>query len=145
MIPERVKRSLSMVTIGVVLLSAVPVASGGQAKNTGKPQLNVRANPPTGWVPFRSVLTAELTGGANDYEEFYCAKIEWDWGDDTRSEAGYDCEPYEKGKSEIRRRFTQEHTFRFPGTYEVTFRLKQGTRIVGAAKITVQVRDEAPR
>jgi hypothetical protein len=90
------------------------------------------------------VLTAELTGGANDYEAYYCAKIEWDWGDDTRSEAGYDCEPYEKGKSEIRRRFTQEHTFRIPGTYEVAFRLKQGSKIVGAARVTVQVRDEPP-
>lgn len=141
MIPERVKTSLSLLMLGVLCLSTAPVASGTQDKKTGKPQLSVRASPPTGWVPFRSVLTAELTGGANDYEDYYCAKIEWDWGDETRSEAGYDCEPYEKGKSEIRRRFTQEHTFRFPGNYEVTFRLKQGTKVVGAVKITVQVRD----
>ena len=140
MIPDSVRKFLAIAAVAAIVFA---VSLFAQSKNTGKPQLSIRANPGTGWVPFRTVLTAELTGGANDWADYYCAKIEWDWGDDTRSEASYDCEPYEKGKSEIRRRFTQEHTFRFPGTYDVTFRLKQGTKIVGAAKITIQVRDEA--
>lgn len=140
MIPESVRKLLATAAVAATVFA---VSSFAQSKNTGKPQLSIRANPGTGWVPFRTVLTAELTGGANDWEDYYCAKVEWDWGDDTRSEASYDCEPYEKGKSEIRRRFIQEHTFRIPGTYDVTFRLKQGTKIVGAAKITIQVRDEA--
>ncbi len=139
MIPDSVRKLLAIAAVAATVFAMSLFA---QSKNTGKPQLSIRANPGTGWVPFRTVLTAELTGGANDWEDYYCAKIEWDWGDDTRSEAGYDCEPYEKGKSEIRRRFTQEQTFRIPGTYDVTFRLKQGTKIMAAAKITVQVRDE---
>jgi hypothetical protein len=28
-----------------------------------------------------------------------------------------------------------------PGNFEVTFRLKQGTKVVGAGKVLVQVRD----
>lgn len=143
MIPERVKQSLWIVMFGAILLT--PAALAQQPKPPGKPHLSVRASPNTGFVPFRSVFTAELTGGANDYEDYYCAKVEWDWGDDTRSQAGYDCEPYEKGKSEIRRRFTQDHTFRIPGNYDVTFRLIQGSKVMVAAKVTVQVRDESRR
>ena len=58
------------------------------------------------------MLTAEIKGGANDYEDFYCASVEWEWGDDTKSESKADCDPYEAGKSEIKRRFVMEHTFR---------------------------------
>ncbi|PYR25830.1 MAG: hypothetical protein DMF98_10905 [Acidobacteria bacterium] len=77
--------------------------------------------------PARVVLTAELQGGANDYEEFYCPSVEWDWGDGTHSESTLDCEPYEAGKSEIKRRFTVEHIFR-AGAYKVMFRLKRRDR-----------------
>ena len=63
------------------------------------------------------VLTAELRGGADDYEEFYCGSVEWDWGDDTKSESKTDCEPYEAGKSEIKRRFTIDHTYNIAGEY----------------------------
>jgi len=140
MIPKSVRKLLAIAAVATTVFAVFPFA---QSKKTGKPQLSIRANPGTGWVPFRTVLTAELTGGANDWEDYYCAKVEWDWGDDTRSEAASDCEPYETGKSEIRRRFIQEHMFRIPGTHDLTFRLKQGTKIVGAAKITIQVRDEA--
>jgi hypothetical protein len=140
MIAGGVKNLAGVFVLGASLL--VAAAPAGQSKPPGKPQLNVRASPNTGFAPFRSVLTAELVGGANDYEDYYCAKIEWDWGDDTRSQASYDCEPYEKGKSVIRRRFTQDHTFRLPGNFDVTFRLLQGSKVMAAAKATVQVRDE---
>ena len=70
-----------------------------------KPSISLRANPPVGFSPLRVVVTAELKGGANDYEDFYCASVEWDWGDDTKSESKADCDPYEAGKSEIKRRF----------------------------------------
>jgi hypothetical protein len=139
MIPESIGRVLAVLALGACVVTSP--AAAAQSRNTGKPQLTVRVSPPAGFVPFRAVFTAELVGGANDYEDYYCARVEWDWADETRSEAGYDCEPYEKGKSEIRRRFTQEHTYRVPGNFEVTFRLKQGTKIVAAGKVMVQVRD----
>ena len=83
-----------------------------RADQNKKPSISLRANPPVGFSPLRVVVTAELKGGANDYEDFYCASVEWDWGDDTKSESKADCDPYEAGKSEIKRRFVQEHTFR---------------------------------
>jgi len=128
------------------LLAAGPAASGAQAQSDPgrrkeRPQMTLRASPMIGFPPLKSVLTAELTGGANDFEDYYCAKVEWEWGDTTTSSASYDCDPYEPGKSEIRRRFTTEHTFREPGRFEVAFRLKQGSKVVGSVKVTVTVTD----
>jgi hypothetical protein len=128
-----------------------------------KPSINLRANPTTGMTPLRVVVTAELRGGSNDYEEFYCADIEWDWGDGTKSEQKGDCEPYEAGKSEITRRYTTEHMFRSTGfsnspfgtssaaadasgsqpqtvEYRVKFILKQKGKTVGAGQTTIQIR-----
>ena len=85
-------------------------------------------------------LVVDVRGGADDYDEFYCAGIEWAWGDGTESESAEDCAPYEAGVSTIRRRFSSEHVFRQAGTYRVFFRLKQKDRIVAAASANVQVR-----
>ena len=108
-----------------------------------KPRLTLRAQPPVAITPARVVFTAELTGGANDFEDYYCPTIVWEWGDDTTSESTVDCDPYEAGKSEIRRRFTVEHTFKRSGAYKVFFRMKRRDRAVAAATVTVQVRPGA--
>jgi hypothetical protein len=104
-----------------------------------RPKLTLRANPVIAMAPARVVFTAELTGGANDFEEFYCGAVEWEWGDGTKSESSSDCAPYEPGKSEIKRRFTVEHVFR-AGAYRVMFHLKRHDKAVGNATINIQVR-----
>jgi hypothetical protein len=113
-------------------------AAGPDKKS--KPTVSVKVTPVIGFSPARMVLTAELRGGADDYEEFYCATVEWDWGDDTRSESKTDCEPYEAGKSEIKRRFTIDHTYNIAGEYRVEFRLKQKNKVVGRGTTDVKVR-----
>lgn len=134
---------------GAIVLLGLTIALAQQAGNPDpksrsdrdrRPGLVVRATPTVSFSPARVLFVAELRGGANDYEDFYCAAVEWDWGDGTRSQASYDCDPYEPGKSEIRRRFTNEHTFYGAGTYRVQFRLKRRDRVVAAASTTVQVR-----
>ena len=50
-----------------------------------------------------------------------------------------DCEPYEAGKSEIRRRFTQEHVFRTPGSHKVWVRLKRNDKLLASANVNVQI------
>jgi hypothetical protein len=124
-------------------------ASAGQNK---KPSISLKANPPVGFTPLRVVVTAELKGGADDYEDFYCASVEWEWGDGTKSENKIDCDPYESGKSEIKRRYVQEHTFRTypvdpvatspegPAQYRVKFSLKQKNKVVGSGQTMVEVR-----
>jgi len=83
----------------------------------------------------------DVRGGDNDYEDFYCPSIEWDWGDGTVSESSEDCDPYQSGKSLIRRRFSTEHVFQQPGSFRVAFRLKQRSRVVGSSTGNVQVRE----
>ena len=91
-------------------------------------------------APVRIVFTAELNGGANDLQEYYCPTIEWEWGDDTRSEATADCEPYEAGRSEIKRRFTVEHQYKHGANSRVVFRLKRGAKSFAQATVNNQVR-----
>jgi hypothetical protein len=108
-----------------------------------RPRLTLRAQPPVGVAPARIVLTAELVGGASDFEEYYCPTIVWEWGDDTQSESTLDCDPYEAGKSEIRRRFTVQHTFRRSGSYKVMFRLKRRDKLVASATVTLAIQPGA--
>src|SRR6266498_1796972 len=70
--------------------------------NDKRPKITLKAQPIISMAPSKVTLRAELIGGANDYEEFYCPTIEWDWGDGTQSESTSDCEPYQPGKSEIK-------------------------------------------
>ena len=128
-----------------VCLALWPTIATAQEKpaGEGRPRLNLRAQPPVGIAPARIVFTAELTGGANDFEEYYCPTVVWEWGDDTTSESTLDCQPYEAGKSEIRRRFTVEHTFRRSGGYKVMFRLKRRDKLVATAAATVQIQPGA--
>jgi hypothetical protein len=108
-------------------------------QDTKRPQIKLRAQPVIAMAPARVVLTAELVGGANDFEEFYCPTIDWEWGDGTQSESSSDCAPYEPGKSEIKRRYTVEHVFR-AGAYRVMFHLKRRDKSIAAASVNIQIR-----
>lgn len=129
-------------------LAAVAVLSGpawgsqrdGDEQADRKPSLSLRATPPLGFTPLRVRIAAELRGGAEDYADFYCPTIEWDWGDGTKSENTEDCEPYEAGRSTIRRRFGVDHVYREPGGFRIQLRLKQKTRVVATTSVTIQVR-----
>jgi hypothetical protein len=104
-----------------------------------RPSLNVKATPGTGMVPVRITAAAELKGGDDDYQEYYCPTIEWNWGDGTISESTNDCDPYEAGKSQIRRRFIVSHSYKRSGAYRISFRLKNGTKILAAATTMVRL------
>jgi hypothetical protein len=114
-----------------------------KAQEGKRPKINVRAQPSVGVAPARVVLTGELQGGADDFEEYYCPSIEWEWGDDTSSESTLDCEPYEAGKTQIKRRYTVQHTFRHEGSYKVYFHLKRKDKLLGSGSVTVQVQPGA--
>ena len=145
--------------MGVVVLSAcaaaaaaAPIQKDQDAPDKGdkgtaqkdqkksKPSIVLRSTPNIGFAPARFVITAEIVGGPDDYEDFYCATVEWDWGDDTRSETKQDCDPYEPGKSTFKRRFVMERTFNMPGEFRVQFRLKQKNKTVGVGRTDVRVR-----
>lgn len=134
------RRTCCTLAVAVAALLSLPLALGAQAGGDKKPSLSLRATPPMGFSPLRVRLGVDVRGGSDDYADFYCASVEWDWGDGTMSESSSDCEPFEAGKSTIRRRFTAEHVYRGQGAYKVIFKLKQKDRVVGTASVTVQVR-----
>ena len=131
-------------TLVAVVAIALPSARAWSAQREGsedrKPSLSLRATPPVGFSPLRVRVVVDVRGGADDYADFYCPSVEWDWGDGTVSEASADCDPYEAGKSAIQRRWTSEHIFRQSGGYKIVFRLKQRNKAVAVSTTQVQVR-----
>ena len=135
--------ALSAAVAGLFIagLSSAGTASSAQSSaEAKKPSLSLRVTPPVGFAPLKTRLVVDVRNGDDDYADFYCPTVEWDWGDGTVSATAEDCDPYEAGKSAIQRRFSTEHVFRQPGAFRVTFRLKQKDRIVGVSSVNVQIR-----
>ena len=135
--------ALSAAVAGLIFAgfnSAGAVSSAQSSGEAKKPSLSLRVTPPVGFAPLKTRLVVEVRNGDDDYADFYCPTVEWDWGDGTVSENSEDCDPYQAGKSEIRRRYSVEHVFRQAGTYQVFFRLKQRDRVIAAISANVEVR-----
>lgn len=141
MIPQRI-----CVKVAAVAAVAAFAALGGAVQAQGaqdkpkRPKISMRSSPAMAFTPATMAFTVELKDGDDDFEEYYCASVEWDWADGTRSESSDDCEPYEAGKSEIRRRYTIRHKYNIDGIYDVQFRLKQRDKIVASTRTKVTVR-----
>src|SRR6185503_5021768 len=133
------RRALSLLAVLVVAL-ATGNATNAQRGDDKKPSLSLKATPPVGFSPLRVRIMVDVRGGSDDYADFYCPSIEWDWGDGTVSGNSEDCDPYQAGKSSIKRRYSIEHVFRQPGSWQVFFRLKQRDRVIAASSSNIQVR-----
>lgn len=131
--------SQQCVVAGAIAATLALAGTAVSAQRGERPKVSLRAQPSIAVAPARVILTAELQGGADDFEEYYCPTVSWDWGDDTISESSNDCEPFVAGKTQIRRRFTVEHTFRREGSYKVYFHMKKKDRVLGSASATIQV------
>jgi hypothetical protein len=138
----RVRRATVALTTAVLVSGPAWAQQRDGEREDGdrKPSLSLRVTPPVGFTPLRVRVSAELRGGADDYADLYCPTVEWDWGDGTKSENTEDCEPYEAGKSQVRRRLGVEHVYREPGGFRVSLRLKQKTRLIASSSVSVQVR-----
>ena len=137
MIPQQYSgRTLAGLAL-IVLLAARGLIAQDEPK---RPKLSMRSSPAMAFAPATITLTAELKDGDNDFAEYYCLSVEWDWDDGTRSASSDDCEPYEAGKSEIKRRFSIQHKYNINGVYNVQVRLKQRDKTVAAARTRITVR-----
>lgn len=140
------RRALTAAAIGIVSLllaagqAADPHASSQRRGPDDDPQLRLRATPRVAFAGQSFLFVGTLRGGPDDNEELYCATLEWDWGDDTYSESTPDCDPFEPGRSEIRRRFSVRHTFDYAGRYEVRLNLKRQDDILISARTRIEVR-----
>jgi hypothetical protein len=139
---QNARTSATLLALLALVATGAPVRAQKQQEkqDSKRPHLTLKAQPSMGTAPLRVTMLADLAGGANDLEEFYCATAIWDWGDGGSSEKSTDCEPYEKGKSEIRRRYAEEHTFRRSGYYRVYFALEKRDKeiVTGWVNIAVQ-------
>ena len=129
-----------VLAFGALLLIPAHALLAREQGGNKKPSLSLKATPSVSFAPSRVVVVAEVKGGSNDFEAFYCPTLEWEWGDFTTSTAETDCDPYSAGKSEIKRRYTVEHRFKNPGGYKIILRLKKGDKVVASANTQVQVR-----
>jgi hypothetical protein len=136
----------SRIILALALTTAVAAAAD-------KPKLTVKANPTMAFSPARIVVTGDVTGGAENDPQLYCLGVEWDWDDGTKSGDSADCEPFEAGKSEIKRHFTTDHTYRIEdqtaGTntidyhdFHVQLRLKKNGKVVVSGGTTVKVKPQ---
>lgn len=142
-VPTMIHRGCVRGSVNVTLaatLFAGPAWSAQRENPDKKPSLSLKANPPVGFSPLHVSAVVDVRGGPDDYAEFYCPSIEWDWGDGTVSENSSDCDPYEAGKSTIRRRFSADHIYYQSGAFRAVFRLKQKNRAVAVASVNIQVR-----
>jgi hypothetical protein len=131
---------MKFVGLPLLLALAVSAAIAASEKDKGKPSISVKANPVVAFSPARVVVTADIKGGPNDYEDFYCPTVEWWWGDGTTSDQTTDCEPYEAGKSEIKRHFIINRIFESSGDFRIEFRLKKKDKIIAMGSTMVKIR-----
>ena len=115
---------------------SLPAVRGAQDE---RPELSLRARPGISFAPSEISFVGLLRGGPDDHEDFYCLSAEWDWDDGTKSESIFDCEPYEPGVSEIRRRFSRRHSYDRGGRYEVRLSLKRRGDVVESTRTSVTV------
>jgi hypothetical protein len=129
---------------GIALLTPALLHGSSNAPDKDKkeepPKLTVRATPVVSFSPSRIFVSADLVGGSDDYQSYYCPTIEWKWGDGTSSEASADCDPYQPGKSEIERHYAVQHVYTTPGRYRILFMLKQNGKALASASSEVMVR-----
>lgn len=134
--------SARLALAGLALAFALPLRADApdvDRQSKKKPEVVVRATPMVGFAPAKVQFQAILQGGDDDYQEYYCPTIEWDWDDETISESSPDCDPYEPGQSRIVRRYSASHIFRQEGRYEVKFKLKRKKDVLVLSSVTVQV------
>jgi len=134
-----VAQALVLAFSALLIIQSNTLLARAQGGNK-KPSLSLKASPSVSFAPARVVVVAEVKGGADDFEEFYCPTVEWEWGDLTTSTVEADCEPYSAGKSTIKRRYTVEHRYKNPGGFKIILRLKKGDRVVASGNVQVQVR-----
>lgn len=139
----RSRRTLTAILVAASIsgVLAAGVALSAQKRDENKkPSISLKATPVAGFTPLKVRLTVDVKGGSDDFQDFYCPAVEWVWGDDLESSNSSDCAPYEAGKSTIQRRYTAEHTYRQPGQYRASLRLKQKDKTVGVASVNIEAR-----
>ena len=88
------RRALCTVAaLAAALVAVVHLSAAQRDAADKKPSLSLKATPPAGFAPLRVHLVVDVRGGPNDYADFYCPTVQWDWDYGTISENSADCDP----------------------------------------------------
>ena len=68
-------------------------AKRADCREAKKPSLSLKITPPVGFAPLKTRLVVDVRNGDDDFADFYCPTVEWDWGDGTVSANSEDCDP----------------------------------------------------
>ncbi len=136
------KPSFRLLLLSAPLLCPVALSNTGPAMAAGKPKLSLKGSPelgsPSTIFSFRGVLE-----GVEDSEAFYCLTAEWIWEEQADSSLNEtECPPFVAGETKVDRVFTEEQSFRRPGTHFVKLVVRKGDREIASAGATVRVRPE---
>jgi hypothetical protein len=121
----------------LILMAFAANGAPAESARGRKPRLNLRVSPRMAFTPVMVVSTAELVGG-DEVEEYHCPRLEWDWGDGSRSAQESDCAPFD-GVSPIERRYSASHVYRSAGQYDIRLTLSRATRSIAVASAAVSV------
>ena len=139
---EHVNRFALFTAVGFLLTGFVTMAAQDREQDAS---LRLRATPNVSFAPASVLFVGQIRGGPDDNEELYCPTVEWDWDDETISAQTVDCNPFEPGVTEIKRRFSVRHTFDYAGRYDVRLHLKQDDDVVMTSRVRVEVRGNNSR
>jgi hypothetical protein len=120
------------------IIIAALASAGTSAEKARKPRLDLRAAPRMAFSPANVLVTAELMGGDDAIDDYYCPELEWTWDDGSKSVHAADCAPLEAGGT-IERRFTATHAYYQPGSYNVKITMRKANRSIAVATATVTV------
>ena len=124
-----------------LMLDAGALAGFGGDDKDKRPKISVKANPAMGISPARVVVSADLNGGANDYEEYYCAGGRVGMG---RRYAVEQCRPIATRTKPARARSSAGSppitSTAWPAITAIQFRLKKKDKPIAAASTSVKIR-----
>ncbi len=105
-----------------------------------KPKLSLKGSPSIGTPDTVFVFRAVLAGG-EDNENLYCLTTEWEWEEQADSSIDEtECPPFTPGETKVERVFTEEQSFRRPGSHRVRVSVRKGEKQIASASATVTVR-----
>ena len=129
----------ALVALALVTSSDMAAAVDKKPKN---PDLEIQVRPPL-WLLTSQRIRHRRAEGRRRRGGLLLPALEWEWGDGGKSVNEGDCDPWEEGVTELQRRFTASHLFKYSGVYRISLRLKRLDRTIAKSTYKLTVRQGA--
>lgn len=114
---------------------------------SSKTDIELGVRPRVGFAPLRVTAILDMK---NIDEKHWCPEIVWIWSEENsdniveeESSEEYSCQPYNESRKEDkdRKMYIRGHTYKQPGRYELTVKLKKEGKVLTQRKVTIIVKD----